>query len=107
MPIQQLAVLLLKGLHPMVFRLLPDILPHLFLSRLAHAESSIPILPRKSAATENILLNPSRRTAFDVPNGFTHGNGRWDPEQDVDMIGHATNQDGCQFVVAGDASQVR
>jgi hypothetical protein len=107
MEIEQLSVLLLEGLQPMVFRLISDVFLYSVLCRLAHAKSAISILPCEPTAAENILLNPSRRTTLDLFNRIAHSNGCREPKQDVNVVCHAPDQGGCQFVVARDAAQIR
>jgi hypothetical protein len=46
------------------------------------------------------------RRALDLLQGLTHGEGAWQTEGHVDVVGHSADQNGVHVILAGDAAEI-
>ncbi len=91
----------------MVLRLVANIFDNPVRLRCAHAERTVPLLPRKTRSRRSRFVQPFGRTPFDRLDRLRQRNRRWQQNQCVTMIIHSSNLDRIKFMVPRDAGHVR
>ena len=87
---QEFQIFLLKGPFPMMFLLPADVAADVFAVGRADAECAIAFLPCKGAVT-GLVMNPLRGNRLDVANHIGEAGGGFQPEKEVNMIGHTAD----------------
>jgi hypothetical protein len=87
---QELHQFLAKRLHEMMLGLVRDVFLHLRPRRRANGECTVAFLPRKIAQLD-LVMNPDRRSLFQLPHEIGKTMRRLQPHQQMHMIGHAAD----------------
>ncbi len=91
---QKRTKLILKRNPGMVFRLVCDVGAHGLRIRCAHRKSPVSRLPRKFCNMWEALLNPKVGTSLEFFHQIGLGNAATQLDQNMDMIGNSTDQNG-------------
>ena len=74
---------------------------------ITHRESGVPSLPGEPTKIGNRLVDPSRRTAFDLPKEIGHRGFTTERDQEVNVVRHTSRGHERAILVADDAANVR
>ena len=69
--LQQLQILFLKSLLPVMFALVPDVFNNIRNLGLANCEPAVAVLPFKATQLGKLFVNPLRRIAFQILGDLT------------------------------------
>ena len=88
--LQKLRQLFAERLHAVMLRSVRDVFLNLWSGRRTHRESSVAFLPRKLTQLD-LFMHPNGRSLLQLPHEIGKAMGRLQPNQQVHMIGHATD----------------
>ena len=91
----------------MMRRLIFDVTHRWIYPGNSYAERAITFLPRKRAKFGKRLANPFGRVAFEKLCCFGDRKGGRQRDQDVDMVACTADSERLNFILLGDATQVR
>src|SRR5437667_4668947 len=104
---QQGAQLLLKSNLAMMLLLTGDVLLHLFEIRLADTEIRVATLPFEVGVIATAFLQPEVRDAFQFLHPFGLRDGAPEASEQMDMVFHATDEDGRAIELFGNPAEIR
>src|SRR2546428_505077 len=104
---QQRAQLVLESDLAMMLLLSGDVFLHLFEIRLAHGKIRVAALPLEVGVIATALLQPEVRDAFQFLHPFGLRDGASETREQMDVILHASDQDGWAIESFGDAAKIR
>jgi len=102
---QKRAKLILKRNLGMMFRLVSDVGAHGFNIRCAHGKSPVSRLPGKFCNMRKTLLDPKVGTSLEFFHQIGLRNAATQLDQNVDMIGNSTDQNGRAIQLFCDSSE--
>ena len=103
---EEIPVFVLKGLGPVVFFLVVDVLNHGIEIAGADGEGAIAALPGELGKIRGTFFQPLRRGCFQLADQIGNGDGAGKADRKVDVILYAADAVTFAIPVPGDSSQI-